>query len=243
MGNTVFTLAIGFLAQSFFSARVLVQWILSEKARRVLSPTIFWVLSLMGAYLLCVYGWLRDDFAIILGQFISYYVYLWNLKAKGVWRQWPVVLRVVLLCTPLVATGFVLGNAAEFVERFLRNDHVKPWLLLFGSTGQVLFTMRFVYQWLYSRKEHESSLPAGFWIISLVGSLLILTYGFIRLDAVLIVGQAFGAVAYFRNLCLIRNENKHILNDESISDGCRRIYRRGTGEGLAEKRTRSRWAR
>ncbi|MDE6010697.1 MAG: lipid-A-disaccharide synthase N-terminal domain-containing protein, partial [Muribaculaceae bacterium] len=34
---------IGFLAQGFFSARILVQWILSEKARRVLSPSLFWV--------------------------------------------------------------------------------------------------------------------------------------------------------------------------------------------------------
>ena len=66
--------AIGFLAQGFFSARMLVQWILSEKARRVLSPTVFWVLSIIGSYLLCIYGWLRHDFAIVLGQFISYYI-------------------------------------------------------------------------------------------------------------------------------------------------------------------------
>ena len=79
MADGILTLAIGFLAQTFFSARILVQWILSERARHVLSPTIFWVLSLMGAYLLCIYGWLRNDFAIILGQFISYYIYLLSL--------------------------------------------------------------------------------------------------------------------------------------------------------------------
>ena len=83
MSSNIAILSIGFLAQAFFSARTLVQWILSEKAKKVLSPTIFWVLSLLGAYLLCIYGWLRNDFAIILGQFISYYIYLANLKLKG----------------------------------------------------------------------------------------------------------------------------------------------------------------
>lgn len=208
MDNHFIILAIGFLAQGFFSARVLVQWILSERARHVLSPSIFWILSLAGAYLLCLYGWLRHDFAIVLGQFISYYIYLWNLKMKGVWGHIFRPLRAVLLLTPIVAIGFVIENTGEFAARFLHNDVVPLWLLLFGSAGQVLFTLRFIYQWLYSNYEGESSLPAGFWIISLVGSLSIVTYGIIRLDPVLIVGQSFGVVAYIRNLCLIRNEKK-----------------------------------
>lgn len=208
MENHVFILAIGFLAQGFFSARILVQWVLSERARRVLSPSLFWVLSLAGAYLLCLYGWLRHDFAIVLGQFISYYVYLWNLDIKGVWPKIPLPLRGVLLFTPVAVLCMVAGNAAEFAARFLHNSDVPLWLLLFGSAGQVLFTLRFVYQWLYSRRKGESRLPAGFWLISLAGSLAIISYGIIRRDPVLIVGQAFGLVAYARNLVLIKNENK-----------------------------------
>ena len=34
---------IGFLAQGLFSARILVQWIMSERKKKVVSPTIFWV--------------------------------------------------------------------------------------------------------------------------------------------------------------------------------------------------------
>ena len=71
--------AIGFLAQAFFSARILFQWILSERAKKVLSPSIFWILSILGSYLLVIYGWMRNDFSILLGQFISYYIYIWNL--------------------------------------------------------------------------------------------------------------------------------------------------------------------
>lgn len=198
--SPIVILSIGFLAQLFFSARILVQWVLSERAGKVLSPSLFWVLSLAGAYLMCLYGWLRNDFAIVLGQFISYYVYLWNLKEKGVWRQVAAPLRWILLLTPLVAVAFVLRNAGAFVNDFLRNDSVPLWLLIFGSSGQVLFTLRFVYQFYYSRRLGQSVLPAGFWIISLTGSLLIVTYGAIRMDAVLMVGQSFGLAAYIRNL-------------------------------------------
>ena len=45
----MFVYAIGFLAQAFFSARILCQWILSERARRVVSPSVFWVLSIAGS--------------------------------------------------------------------------------------------------------------------------------------------------------------------------------------------------
>lgn len=87
---------IGFLAQLFFSARILLQWILSERAKRVISPTIFWQLSLAGSYLLFIYGWIRDDFAIIFGQFIAYYIYIWNLDKKEQWKKWPRIVRILL---------------------------------------------------------------------------------------------------------------------------------------------------
>ena len=66
MNESVIVLGIGFLAQAFFSARILVQWILSEKAKEVLSPSIFWILSIAGSYRLCLYGWFREDFSIML---------------------------------------------------------------------------------------------------------------------------------------------------------------------------------
>lgn len=206
MGNSWMILAIGFLAQGFFSARILVQWLLSERARKVLSPSIFWILSIVGSYLLCLYGWLRDDFSIVMGQFLSYYIYLWNLKLKGVWGKVPLIGKAVLVLTPIVAIGFAADNAVAVYERFLCNEKVPLPLLLWGSMGQILFTMRFVYQWAYSCRHGESRLPAGFWLISLVGSLSIVSYGVMRSDLVLMVGQSFGVVAYVRNLMLIKNE-------------------------------------
>lgn len=205
---------IGFLAQALFSARILFQWVLSEKAKKVLSPSIFWVLSILGSYLLVIYGWLRNDFSILLGQFISYYIYIWNLYEKGVWKRVPVILRAIMLATPVIAVIFVCNNADEFIASFLRNDKIPLWLLIFGSTGQVIFTLRFVYQWIYSAKRKESILPIGFWVISLIGSSVIISYGIFRLDPVLILGQSIGFVAYCRNIMIARNDYKYRLDED-----------------------------
>ena len=203
--------AIGFLAQAFFSARILIQWILSERAKRVVSPTAYWVCSLAGSYLLFVYGWLRDDFAIILGQMVSYYIYLWNLNAKGIWPRLSAILRTVLLFTPVAALAGIARNAAHFFDTFMQNESVPLWLLLFGSAGQLIFSLRFVYQLYYSARRPESVLPSGFWGLSLLGSSMIVIYGAIRLDPVLILGQSVGFVAYTRNLLIGR---KNVCNEE-----------------------------
>lgn len=181
---------------------------MSERARKVLSPSIFWILSIAGSYLLCLYGCLREDFAIVLGQFISYYVYLWNLKAKGIWRNTHKWLRVLLVATPIAALAGACMHAEAFFEHFFRNEDVPMWLLLFGSAGQIIFTLRFVYQYWYSSRKGESELPPLFWILSLFGSLSIVSYGILRHDPVLIIGQSFGVVAYVRNLMIGFRHNK-----------------------------------
>ena len=195
---------IGFLAQVFFSARILLQWILSERAKKVISPAIFWQLSIVGSYLLFVYGWLRDDFAIILGQIISYYIYIWNLDKKLQWKKLPFIIRTLLLLTPVVAILYMLKDASAFVDQFFRNEKIPLWLLIYGSMGQIIFTLRFVYQWIYSKRKDESLLPIGFWVISLLGALIIVSYAIYRRDPVLILGQSTGLITYSRNIYLSR---------------------------------------
>lgn len=206
-------LSIGFLAQLFFSARILVQWVLSERAKQVVSPSIFWILSLAGSFLLCLYGWLRDDFSIILGQFITYYIYLWNLKENGIWKKIPGIVKGIFLLTPMVVTVFMSLNLTQFIDNFFRNEQIPLWLLIFGSIGQVIFTLRFVYQWFYSYHHKESVLPTGFWIISLIGASIIVIYGILRLDIVLILGQSFGLIAYIRNLYIEYHYSKSVAHE------------------------------
>src|SRR4051812_40281662 len=79
--------ALGFFAQSIFGARLLVQLFLSEKKGKVVSPTIFWQLSLVASFLFSIYGILRNDFVIILGQTLSYFIYIRNLQLKNDWAK------------------------------------------------------------------------------------------------------------------------------------------------------------
>ena len=199
---------LGFVSQVLFFMRTLLQWVLSERAKKVLSPNIYWILSIVASYLFCIYGWFRNDFAIILGQIISYYIYVWNLNENGIWDKINVFFRALLILTPICAVGFVLKNSHYFITNFLTNSNIPLWLIVFGSLGQVVFTLRFVYQWIYSMRRKESSLPIGFWAISLIGSGIIVAYGLIRIDPILIMGQSVGFIAYIRNIVLYRQELK-----------------------------------
>ena len=207
---------LGFISQVLFFMRTFLQWVLSERAKKVLSPNIYWVLSIIASYLFCIYGWFRNDFAILLGQLISYYIYIWNLNENGVWKKINIVLQAILFLTPICAIGFVLKNGNYFVSNFLTNTKIPFWLIILGSGGQIIFTLRFVYQWIYSMRRNESLLPVGFWIISLIGSGLITIYGVIRVDPILILGQSVGFIAYTRNIAIYRKELKTLSHDEPI---------------------------
>ena len=92
--------------------------------------------------------------------------------------------------------GYMFKDLPAFVNQFFKNEDIPLWLLVFGSLGQIIFTLRFVYQWLYSRRKNESVLPLGFWLISLTGSLIIVAYALYRRDPVLILGQSTGLLVY-----------------------------------------------
>lgn len=198
--------ALGFLAQGLFFLRIIAQWALSERAKKVLSPSIYWILSIIASWLFFIYGWLRNDFAILLGQLVAYYIYIWNLDKNGVWRKLPGIVKAIAIFTPIVVLLLISKNAGYFWSRFFADDSIPGWLIVFGSVGQIVFASRFIYQFIYSYRKNESLLPKGFWLISLIGSLLIVTYGIIRLDPVLVIGQLLGSLAYVRNLMIHRAE-------------------------------------
>ncbi len=72
-------LAIGFVGQALFSGRFLVQWIASERARRSIIPTAFWLFSLGGGVTLLAYAIWRRDPVFIVGQGTGLAIYLRNL--------------------------------------------------------------------------------------------------------------------------------------------------------------------
>lgn len=201
---------IGFLAQALFSARLIVQWLKSEKAGDSLSPTIFWQLSILASWLLFLYGLFRNDFAIIFGQVIAYTIYIRNLQLQNQWKKLPLFTRIIALSTPFIAFLSLYNNWDHYYQQLFQNKDIPIWLLIWGVTGQIIFTFRFVYQWIYSERKGESCLPLGFWLISIVGSCMILSYAIYRSDPVLFIGQGFGVLVYTRNIMLIRKHNSKL---------------------------------
>ena len=72
-------LVIGFLGQSLFSGRFLVQWIASERQGRSVVPVAFWYFSLAGGLTLLAYAIYRRDPVFMLGQFSGLFDYARNL--------------------------------------------------------------------------------------------------------------------------------------------------------------------
>ncbi len=193
---------LGLIAQGLFSARILVQWYKSEKSRKLESPLSYWIMSLAGSMVFFLYGWFRDDFSILFGQFITYAIYIWNINAKGVWTRFPKPARIFVVAFPFLVLATMLSDVPAFFQSFLKNESIPMWLVLLGTVGQTIFTLRFVYQWIYSVRRNESMMPVGFWIISLLGSGTIITYALLRRDPILILGHLFGFVAYSRNMVI-----------------------------------------
>jgi lipid-A-disaccharide synthase-like uncharacterized protein len=74
-----FWLAFGLAAQLAFAARFLVQWIASERAGKSVVPMAFWFFSIAGGLLTLIYGLVKREPVIILGQLLSNIIYVRNV--------------------------------------------------------------------------------------------------------------------------------------------------------------------
>ena len=137
-------LGVGLLAQVAFSARFLVQWLLSERARRSLLPVHFWFFSVAGSVLLLAYAAHQRDAVIALGQLVGLAIYLRNIElvqraaqGRAIGFLWPWLgLAGLALAVGLFSHGAPVTKTA--VER------AEPLWFALGFLGQTLFTGRFV---------------------------------------------------------------------------------------------------
>jgi len=72
-------LLVGFLGQGLFSARFIVQWLVSERKKRSVIPLTFWYFSIFGGATLLVYSIHKQDPVYIVGQGMGLIVYFRNL--------------------------------------------------------------------------------------------------------------------------------------------------------------------
>jgi lipid-A-disaccharide synthase-like uncharacterized protein len=83
----------------------------------------------------------------------------------------------------------------------------KTWLAV-GFAAQLMFSMRFIVQWIASERARRSIVPETFWYFSLVGGAMLFAYAIYRLDPVFMLGQGMGLVIYGRNIYFIRSHHK-----------------------------------
>jgi lipid-A-disaccharide synthase-like uncharacterized protein len=99
--------------------------------------------------------------------------------------------------------------SVEDLPAFLHvNNWTEFWWVVVGLAGQVMFSMRFIVQWITSERARRSVIPVAFWYFSLAGGLILFSYALYRRDPVFILGQATGIVIYSRNLWLIHAEKR-----------------------------------
>jgi lipid-A-disaccharide synthase-like uncharacterized protein len=70
---------LGYVGQSLFAMRFIVQWVASERVGRSVIPVAFWFFSIGGGLLLFVYALYIRDPVFIIGQGLGLFVYLRNL--------------------------------------------------------------------------------------------------------------------------------------------------------------------
>lgn len=72
-----------------------------------------------------------------------------------------------------------------------------------GFLAQLMFTGRFLVQWIASERARRSIVPEAFWYFSLAGGAMLFAYAVYRLDPVFMLGQGLGLLVYVRNLQMI----------------------------------------
>lgn len=92
------------------------------------------------------------------------------------------------------------------------------WLTV-GFVAQLMFSMRFIVQWIASERARKSVMPEVFWYFSLVGGALLFAYAIYRLDPVFMLGQGMGLLIYARNIHLIWKQKEIAPADERSRSG------------------------
>src|SRR6516162_5150581 len=96
----------------------------------------------------------------------------------------------------------MLIDLSQAVGSYLHEVFVAKfqWWVLLGYVAQVMFTMRFVVQWIASERAGKMVMPSAFGFSPFAAALLLLLYALNIPAPVFILGQGFGVFVYARNL-------------------------------------------
>ncbi len=102
---------------------------------------------------------------------------------------------------------------SDAITNMLRTYVIEPvakdpiWIMILFA-GQIVFGLRFIIQWIVSEYKRKSHVPNIFWYLSLVGSLVSLTYFIHIKNPVLILAFSMNVFIYLRNIHLIARHAK-----------------------------------
>jgi lipid-A-disaccharide synthase len=82
-------------------------------------------------------------------------------------------------------------------------DEWREWLYPLGFLSSLIFSARFIFQWIQSEKAQKSVVNPSFWKISLAGNLLLTLHALVQIQFHVSLVQASNAVISWRNLNLM----------------------------------------
>ena len=98
----------------------------------------------------------------------------------------------------------MFSSAIEFLKSAISEQIIDdPVWATIALVGQVTFGGRFVLQWIVSEYKKKSHVPTSFWVISLAGSLILLSYSIHIKNPIFMLGFSLNTLIYIRNLHLI----------------------------------------
>lgn len=103
---------------------------------------------------------------------------------------------------------FLANAAAQLAQWWASTSATEIAWLTVGLAAQLMFSMRFIVQWIASERARRSIVPETFWYFSLFGGAMLFAYAIYRLDPVFMLGQGMGLVIYSRNIYFIRSHRK-----------------------------------
>lgn len=198
---------IGFLAQFAFFLRFAVQYIASEKAKRSVTPPLFWKLSLAGNALLFFYSTAQLNFPVSLVQSLNAILSWRNLNLLQQSNRQPSRLSVIviLFITATLCTLFYY----LFAPSWIIAPDLHPGIHILGIIGIVLFGLRFWVQWWQAETKASGVLNRQFWQMSFLGAILSSCYFYLLADWPNFVGPFLSIVPYSRNLYFLKMEQSH----------------------------------
>ncbi len=98
----------------------------------------------------------------------------------------------------------MFNSIVEFLRSAITEQIVDdPGWATIALIGQLVFGARFILQWIASEYRKRSHVPTAFWVISVVGSLMLLSYSIHIKNPIFMLGFSLNILIYIRNLHLI----------------------------------------